>query len=84
MSKRRVVVTGFGMITPVGNNAQESWTNILNGVSGIQAVEGFDTSEYPTKIWAKVKNFKPEDHFDVKESKKSSNPLLLLVGTVPY
>lgn len=65
-----MVVTGFGMITPVGNNAQESWTNILNGVSGIQAVEGFDTSEYPTKIWAKVKDFKPEEHFDVKESKK--------------
>lgn len=65
-----MVVTGFGMITPVGNNAQESWTNILNGVSGIQAVEGFDTSEYPTKIWAKVKDFKSEDHFDVKESKK--------------
>jgi 3-oxoacyl-[acyl-carrier-protein] synthase II len=70
LSKRRVVVTGFGMVTPVGNNVKESWENILNGVSGIQAVEGFDTSDYSTKIWAKVKNFNPEDHFEVKDIKK--------------
>ncbi len=70
MSKRRVVVTGFGMVTPVGLNANETWTNILNGVSGVSTVEGFDTTEYPTKIWAKVKGFNPEDYFDVKEARK--------------
>jgi len=70
LSKRRVVVTGFGMVTPVGNNTKESWANILNGVSGVGHVEGFDTSEYSTKIWAKVKDFKPEEHFEVKDVKK--------------
>lgn len=70
MSKRRVVVTGFGMITPVGSNVVESWDNILNGVSGVSTVEGFDTTEYPTKIWAKIKNFNPEDYFDVKDARK--------------
>ena len=70
MSKRRVVVTGFGMVTPVGNNTKESWANILNGVSGVGQVEGFDTSEYSTKIWAKVKDFNPEEHFEIKDVKK--------------
>lgn len=70
MSKRRVVVTGFGMVTPVGNNTKESWANILNGVSGVDQVEGFDTSEYSTKIWAKVKDFNPEEHFEIKDVKK--------------
>jgi len=70
LSKRRVVVTGFGMVTPVGNNTKESWANILNGVSGVDQVEGFDTSEYSTKIWAKVKDFNPEEHFEIKDVKK--------------
>jgi 3-oxoacyl-[acyl-carrier-protein] synthase II len=70
LSKRRVVVTGFGMITPLGLNAKETWNNILNGVSGVTAIEDFDTTDYSTKIWAKVKNFKSEDYFDVKEARK--------------
>lgn len=70
MSKRRVVVTGFGMVTPVGNNTKESWANILNGVSGVGQVEGFDISEYSTKIWAKVKDYNPEEHFEIKDVKK--------------
>ena len=56
MNKRRVVVTGLGMLSPVGLNVTESWRNILAGVSGVGPVEGFDTTDYPTKIWAKVKN----------------------------
>lgn len=70
MSKRRVVVTGFGMITPLGLTTQESWTNILNGVSGVTAVDEFDVTDYPTKIWARVKSFNPEAYFDVKEARK--------------
>ncbi len=65
-----MVVTGFGMITPLGLNAKETWNNILNGVSGVTAIEDFDTTDYSTKIWAKVKNFKSEDYFDVKEARK--------------
>ncbi|NDH08352.1 MAG: beta-ketoacyl-[acyl-carrier-protein] synthase II [Gammaproteobacteria bacterium] len=70
MSKRRVVVTGFGMVTPLGLNANETWSNILNGVSGVTSVEGFDTTEYSTKIWARVKGFDPDNYFDVKEARK--------------
>ena len=70
MSKRRVVVTGFGMITPLGLTTQESWTNILNGVSGVSCVDEFDVTDYPTKIWARVKHFSPEAYFDVKEARK--------------
>jgi len=70
LNKRRVVVTGFGMITPLGLNTQTTWENILNGVSGVTAIDAFDVGDYPTKIWAKVKNYHPEHYFDVKEARK--------------
>lgn len=70
MIKRRVVVTGMGMITPVGLNLKDTWQNTLAGVSGVTRVEEFDTSEYTTKIWAKVKNFNVEDHILPKEARK--------------
>ncbi len=58
------------MISPVGSTVEESWQNILNGVSGVGLVEGMDISDYSTKIWAKVKNFNVEDHIPSKEAKK--------------
>ncbi len=70
MNKRRVVVTGLGMITPVGLNVEESWKNILAGVSGVGRVEDFDTADYSTKIWAKVKNLNIEDHMLLKDARK--------------
>lgn len=70
MNKRRVVVTGMGMLTPVGLNVQETWQNILAGVSGVALVDDFDTSDYTTKIWAKVKNFNIENHVPVKDARK--------------
>ncbi|MFI4962460.1 MAG: beta-ketoacyl-ACP synthase II [Legionellales bacterium] len=70
MNKRRVVVTGMGMLTPVGLNVKESWSNILAGVSGVGMVEDFDTSDYSTKIWAKVKNFSIENHLSLKDARK--------------
>ncbi len=70
MTKRRVVITGMGMVTPVGLNVEETWKNILAGKSGVGLVEGFDTSEYATKIWAKVKNFNIENHASLKEARK--------------
>ncbi len=70
LGKRRVVVTGMGMLTPVGLDVASSWRAILNGESGAGCVEGFDTSDYSTKIWAKVKNFDPERYFEHKDAKK--------------
>lgn len=70
MNKRRVVVTGMGMVSPVGLNVKETWQNILAGVSGVGVVEDFDTTEYTTKIWAKVKNFDIEKYVPLKDARK--------------
>lgn len=70
MSKRRVVVTGMGAVTPLGLSAEESWKAILAGQCGIGPVEGFDTTDYSTKIWAKVKGFNPEDYMSAKDARK--------------
>ncbi|MBA2711087.1 MAG: beta-ketoacyl-ACP synthase II [Tatlockia sp.] len=70
MTKRRVVVTGMGMVTPVGLNVEETWQNILAGKSGVGNVEDFDTTDYSTKIWAKVKNFNIENHVPLKDARK--------------
>lgn len=67
---RRVVVTGMGMVSPLGLNVEQSWQNILAGKSGVGEVEGFDTTDYPTKIWAKVKNFNIEDHMPLKDARR--------------
>lgn len=70
MTKRRVVVTGLGMLTPVGLNVDETWKNILAGVSGTGPIDEFDVSDYSTKIWAKVKGFNPEDYIPAKDARK--------------
>ncbi|HGK7609367.1 TPA: beta-ketoacyl-ACP synthase II [Legionella pneumophila] len=70
MNSRRVVITGMGMLTPVGLNVEETWRSILAGVSGVGLVEDFDTTEYPSKIWAKVKNFNVENHMPIKDARK--------------
>ncbi len=70
MSKRRVVVTGLGMISPVGNTVAEAWSAILAGRSGVARVSGFDASALPVQIAAEVKNFRPEDWLPSKDVKK--------------
>lgn len=70
MSKRRVVVTGMGMVTPVGLSVEESWAQILEGKSGVSHIEDFNVTDYPCKIWAKVKNFDIEKYVSLKDAKK--------------
>lgn len=70
MELKRVVVTGFGALTPIGNNAQEYWENLIKGESGAAPITLFDTTNFKTKFACEVKNFAPLDHFDKKESKK--------------
>ncbi len=70
MSKRRVVVTGLGLLTPVGNNVTETWNNIQNGVSGIGLIERFDTSEFSVHIGGSIKNFDATDYISHKDMKK--------------
>ena len=58
---RRVVVTGLGMISPVGDTSEDSWKDLLAGKSGISKIDHFDTSAFSVKIAGLVKDFKPED-----------------------
>ncbi len=67
--KRRVVVTGVGLVTPLGSGVRKSWQNICSGVSGIDLITRFDTSDYAVKIAAEVKDFQSEDFFDKKAAK---------------
>ncbi len=67
---RRVVVTGMGALTPIGNNLETFWNNLKNGVSGAAPITKFDTSKFKTTFACELKNFNPADHFDVKELRK--------------
>lgn len=67
---RRVVVTGMGIHSPVGNSILESWDNIIQGNSGIGRITAFDPTEYSSQIAGEVKNFNPEDYIHKKELKK--------------
>ena len=57
MARKRVVVTGLGLVTPVGNSVDESWANIVAGKSGITPIEHFDTSGFNTRFSGSIKNF---------------------------
>lgn len=67
---RRVVITGLGAITPVGNNVNEFWDGIVNGKCGIDQITLFDTENFKVKLAGEVKNFNVEDHFDRREAKR--------------
>lgn len=63
MNNRRVVITGMGVITPVGNELESFWTNLKNGVSGIRRIESFDTTAYDCRIGGEVRGFDPKTVF---------------------
>ena len=56
---RRVVVTGIGVVSPVGNTLDETWNNLVNGVNGIAPITLFDATDYKAKVAGEVKNFEP-------------------------
>jgi 3-oxoacyl-[acyl-carrier-protein] synthase II len=70
MSKRRVVVTGLGILSPLGNDLQSSWDGIVHGRSGIGPITHFDASSFPTRIAGQVKDFDPGKWFAPKDVKK--------------
>ena len=70
MELKRVVVTGLGALTPVGNNVTETWENLVNGVSGAGPITHFDTTNFKTKFACEVKNFKVNEHLDRKEARR--------------
>lgn len=66
----RVVVTGLGSLTPIGENTLAYWQNLINGVSGAAPITRFDASKHKTKFACELKSYREEDHFDRKEAKK--------------
>jgi len=70
VSTRRVVVTGLGTLSPVGNTADEFWSSLVQGRSGVGLITKFDTTGYPTRIAGEVKNFDPLDFVDKKDARR--------------
>src|SRR6476469_980900 len=68
--KRRVVVTGLGLITPCGNSVEETWTALMNGRSGADYIKKFDTEKFPVKFACEVKDFDPLNYVEKKEARK--------------
>ena len=71
MKSRRVVVTGLGALTPLGNSVAEFWKNLVAGKSGCAPITKFDASQFKTKFACELKGYNPEDHFDRKEIRKN-------------
>ncbi len=68
--ERRVVITGLGAITPIGNNVEEFWKGIKEGKCGIDKITAFDTSNFKVKLAAEIKGYNPEDYFERREAKR--------------
>ena len=64
--KKRVVITGMGAVTPIGNTLEENWESLKNGKGGIGKITNFDASDYPVRIAGEVKNFNTEEYIDKK------------------
>lgn len=67
---RRVVVTGLGAVTPIGNSVEEFWNGIKTNKCGIDEITAFDLTDHKVKLAAEVKNFNPEDYMDKKEARR--------------
>src|SRR5580692_2027747 len=70
MELKRVVVTGMGALTPLGNNVPDFWSGLINGVSGADFIKQFDVTKFKTKFACELKNFNPEEYFERKEARK--------------
>ena len=70
MELKRVVVTGLGAITPLGNTVDDHWKGLINGVSGAAPITRFDASKFKTQFACEVKNYDALSHFDRKEVRK--------------
>ena len=70
MLKRRVVVTGMGIVSPVGSTVESAWAHILAGRSGIRPITAFDVGGFPVQIGGPVKDFQVENYLNMKEAKK--------------
>ncbi|MDO3385718.1 beta-ketoacyl-ACP synthase II [Gilvimarinus sp. SDUM040013] len=70
MSRKRVVITGLGMVSPLGNTVEDTWSGILNGKSGVAPISAFDASAFTTQFSASVKDFSVDGYFPTKDARK--------------
>jgi len=70
MSRRRVVITGLGALTPIGKSTPEFWNGLISGKSGVRNIESFDASLFATHFAAQIENYNPEDYFDKKTHRR--------------
>ena len=68
--ERRVVITGLGALTPIGNSTEEFWNGIKEGKCGVDEIKSFDTTDFKVKLAAELKEYNPEDYFDKREAKR--------------
>ena len=78
--KRRVVITGLGVISPVGTGQENFWESLMAGKSGIGPITRFDATDYSTRIAGEVKDFVPEDYLDRKEARRMDRSTQLAVA----
>jgi 3-oxoacyl-[acyl-carrier-protein] synthase II len=76
-NSRRVVITGVGLVTALGNNTADTWSGILAGRSGVGPIAAFDVSAYATRFGAEVRNFEPSEYMDLKDSKRTDRTVHL-------
>src|ERR1700682_1474184 len=80
-SDRRVVITGLGVVTPVGNDLETFWRNLVAGKSGIGRIQTFDTANYDCKIGGEVRNFDPKNFFkNAKDVRRTDRFVQLAMG----
>jgi len=77
---RRVVVTGLGVISPIGLTVEEFWTNLVNGVSGVGPITHFDATDFPVRIAAEVKGFDPLNYMSYKEARRTTRAVQFAVA----
>ena len=81
MELKRVVVTGLGSVTPLGNNVAATWDNAIKGVSGAGPITHFDASKFKTQFACEVKDFDPSVYLDRKEMRKCDRYTLLAIAS---
>ena len=77
----RVVITGLGAITPLGNTVRETWEGLLAGRSGIARITQFDASDLPVQIAGEIKGFEPDEYVSAKEARRMSRASLVALGS---
>ena len=81
MTDRRVVITGIGVVSPLGNDLPTFWANLIAGKSGIRRIQAFDTSEYVCRIGGEVVDYDAEQYFKVpKDARRTDRYVLLAMG----